>query len=132
MVLIGGKQNRKKTDPLISKNEMASVWTILTNYFRFCFARSEVQLKKLVPAPFMKVFYCWRSVLGRALSRQRQVLRPYALRAIFFWACDRVKVGLLAQQIRAWIGPRSFPTYNGFSRILICHVRIKCLLFSVV
>ena len=61
-------------------------------YFRFCFARSEVQLKKLVPAPFMKVFYCWRSVLGRALSRQRQVLRPYALRAIFFWACDRVKV----------------------------------------
>ena len=40
----------------------------------------------------MKVFYCWRSVLGRALSRQRQVLRPYALRAIFFWACDRVKV----------------------------------------
>lgn len=60
--------------------------------WRFCFARSEVQLKKLVPQPFMKVFYCWRSVLARALSRQRTILRPYALRAIFFWACDRVKV----------------------------------------
>ena len=79
MVLIGGK-NFEKKNIFVDKN------------FRFCFARSEVQLKKLVPAPFMKVFYCWRSVLGRALSRQRQVLRPYALRAIFFWACDRVKV----------------------------------------
>ena len=78
MVLIGG--------------QYLEGWVRLKNYFRFCFARSEVQLKKLVPAPFMKVFYCWRSVLGRALSRQRQVLRPYALRAIFFWACDRVKV----------------------------------------
>jgi len=66
--------------------------------WRFCFARSEVQLKKLVPAPFMKVFYCWRSVLGRALSRQRQVLRPYALRAIFFWACDRVKNSYLSRE----------------------------------
>ena len=78
MVLIGGKNFEKNI--------------LVDNNFRFCFARSEVQLKKLVPAPFMKVFYCWRSVLGRALSRQRQVLRPYALRAIFFWACDRVKV----------------------------------------
>jgi len=66
--------------------------------WRFCFARSEVQLKKLVPPPFMKVFYCWRSVLGRALSRQRQVLRPYALRAIFFWACDRVKNSYLSRE----------------------------------
>lgn len=73
--------------------------------WRFCFARSEVpfhkrshlqkfqvQLKKLVPQTFMKVFYCWRTVLARALARQKTVLRPYALRAIFFWACDRVQV----------------------------------------
>ena len=84
--------------------------------WRFCFARSEVpfhnrshlqnfqvQLKKLVPQPFMKVFYCWRTVLARALSRQKTVLRPYALRAIFFWACDRVQVcNCCSQERRNW------------------------------
>ncbi|CAG5077587.1 Oidioi.mRNA.OKI2018_I69.PAR.g8762.t1.cds [Oikopleura dioica] len=66
--------------------------------WRFCFARSEVQLKKLVPQPFMKVFYCWRTVLARALSRQKTILRPYALRAIFFWACDRVQNQYLSRE----------------------------------
>nr|CAB3263663.1 protein MB21D2 [Phallusia mammillata] len=64
--------------------------------WRLSFARSEVQLKRFIPMPFMKTFYAFKAVMNRALGRYSKVIKPYILRGLLLWACDRVKLHYLA------------------------------------
>lgn len=63
--------------------------------WRFSFARSEVTIKKAIPMPFMKSFYAFLAVMVKQLTRYRHLINPYALRAIFFFAADRLPISYL-------------------------------------
>jgi len=45
--------------------------------WRLSFARSEVQLKRFIPLPFMKTFYAFKAVMNRALCRYSKVSNFY-------------------------------------------------------
>ncbi|CAK8698510.1 unnamed protein product [Clavelina lepadiformis] len=66
--------------------------------WRLSFARSEVQLKRYIPLPFMKTFYAFKAVMNRALGRFSKVMKPYILRSLLLWACDRIKLHYLASE----------------------------------
>ncbi|XP_041925622.1 transmembrane protein 102 isoform X1 [Alosa sapidissima] len=63
--------------------------------WRLAFSRSEVQLKKCVPYPMAQAFQAAKAVLTRLLSRPRMGLSLYHLRALLFWACDRLPAAYL-------------------------------------
>lgn len=63
--------------------------------WRLAFSRSEVQLKKCVPYPMAQAFQAAKAVLSRLLSRPRMGLSLYHLRALLFWACDRLPAAYL-------------------------------------
>nr|XP_039250003.1 protein MB21D2-like [Styela clava] len=64
--------------------------------WRLSFSRSEVQLKRFIPEAFMKTFYAFKAIMNRALGRHTKIVKPYILRALLLWACDRVKLQCLA------------------------------------
>nr|XP_002129660.1 protein MB21D2 [Ciona intestinalis] len=66
--------------------------------WRLSFARSEVQLKRFIPMPFMKTFYAFKAIMNRALGRYNKIMKPYILRGLLLWACDRVKIQYLANE----------------------------------
>jgi len=66
--------------------------------WRLSFARSEVQLKRYIPQAFMKTFYAYKAVMNRALGRYCKIVKPYILRSLLLWACDRVKLRHLSKE----------------------------------
>ncbi|KAJ8389292.1 hypothetical protein AAFF_G00121570 [Aldrovandia affinis] len=64
--------------------------------WRLAFSRSEVQLKRCIPAPMAHAFQAAKAVLSRLLSRPRAGLSPYHLRTLLFWACDRLPPAYLS------------------------------------
>jgi len=66
--------------------------------WRLSFARSEVQLKRYIPGAFMKTFYAYKAIMTRALGRYCKIIKPYILRSLLLWACDRVKLEQLAKE----------------------------------
>lgn len=66
--------------------------------WRLSFARSEVQLKRFIPSAFMKTFYAYKAIMTRALGRYCKIVKPYILRSLLLWACDRVKLDQLGKE----------------------------------
>ncbi|XP_030042775.1 transmembrane protein 102 [Microcaecilia unicolor] len=67
--------------------------------WRLCFSRTEVQLKKCIPAPLLQAFQACKAVL-RLLSQPR-ALGPYHLWTLMLWACDRLPISFLWQEENA-------------------------------
>ncbi|CAN0294082.1 nucleotidyltransferase MB21D2-like isoform X2 [Lethenteron reissneri] len=67
------------------------------NEWRLSFARSEVQMKKCIPTPFMQAFQACKAMVLRLLSRP-QAVGPYQLRSVVLWACDRLPSSFLGQE----------------------------------
>uniref|UniRef100_H2ZGU3 Mab-21-like HhH/H2TH-like domain-containing protein n=1 Tax=Ciona savignyi TaxID=51511 RepID=H2ZGU3_CIOSA len=48
--------------------------------------------------PFMKTFYAFKAIMNRALGRYNKIMKPYILRSLLLWACDRVKLRYLSNE----------------------------------
>lgn len=72
-----------------TKRPGASVWQL-------CFARQELALKALIPAPLLQAHAAAQALL-RPLVAGTRAAAPYLLRTLLYWACERLPALYLAR-----------------------------------
>lgn len=64
--------------------------------WRLCFARQELALKELIPAPLLQAHAAAQALL-RPLVTGTRAAAPYLLRTLLYWACERLPALYLAR-----------------------------------